>query len=200
MPDPIWKVIQRYTEEITQLGWTLSYFMQAAAHPAPGDINFEAFNTAYLNLCADTVHLMDIRMSSVGAYRDEFIIPGADMITTDGQAEGAATEIASYAQLRGQGGRILQGSSAWKLHGIADDFVAGSNLIVSDAAVVAMSAAALAWLKLYRPDATDNLPSVTTPAAFVSFQTTGMYNRRLGRPFSSPGQQRRYTRTVPTPP
>lgn len=195
MPDPIWKVIQRYNEQTTQLGWTLSSYVQSASPPEVGDVPFAGWITAYMNVCSPSVSLVDCRISSVGTYRDEYIIRGSAFPDSQGTLGDEATEIASYVQLRLQGGRILQGSSAWKLHGISADIVFGSAIAPGSPVWVALLAAGLAWFRLYRPVATPNMPSVTTPAAFVTGEVSGMYSRRLGRPFSSPGQQRRYTRT-----
>ena len=183
----IFKMILRYHDNDSGLDWSITNHRTASDHNN-AKATAEPWNTAYLGVCSENVRLVDGRFSDINVYRDQYVFPGNLFAQDAGQIPGESTEIASYAQWRGNGGPIMMAGSAWKLHGVSEGFVDSSRLVQTDPAFAALLAACLVYFQLYRPVAGAFTPSVSVPADFPTGSLSGMYFRRLGRPFGLPGQ------------
>lgn len=190
----IYKTVARYYDEQSAMSWLHTNFRYQDTIP---DVvtSFEAWQTAYMAACAETVKLLDFRVYTALAVRVVEVFPASAITPAEGSVPGNPTEISSYGQFRGEGGIGDAGSSAWKLHGIAEFLVEGSKLKILEPLVAAVYDAAIIWFQQYRPVAGAQVPAVTPPKPFANGNMAGMYARKVGRSFLSIGQQRRYTRT-----
>lgn len=190
----LWKGVLRYWDSVSGMTWSIANHRLADgpdAFQGPADV----WNSVYFGACAETVQLVDLRvynLDEIGVYR---VYNKFEFTDKEGAIAGNPTEISSYAQLRGFGSEIGQGSSAWKLHGISDTLVTGSYIDPVEVKFTNIIDASVIYFRQYRPEAGVHVPAMPVPIAFASFQVSGCYGRRTGRPFISPGQQRRYTRT-----
>jgi hypothetical protein len=162
----------------------------------------DTFNTAYMQCMPASVKLVDFRATDfVAVPHAETVFPPGSFAQQVGLAAGEATEMSSYAQARGYGS-LNGGSSAWKLHGIAQSFVDGSTLIQSAPVILGLLTACRNYLFQYREVATAGPPAgrgylvVSPPVIWPQILLTGMYKKALGRPFLFPGQQR-FVRQAP---
>lgn len=186
---PVYKQILRYKETQSGMSWSVTNHA-GYANLADAFLAANAWNDFYMAVCGSTVLLVDCRTSDVTLYRDIEVIPSTAFGSDAGLIAGEVTEIGSYAQARGSGSAVNQGSNAWKLHGISESLVNGSYLNIASADVIALQTACLAYFQQYRPSAGVRLPVIVGAAPFDRFSVTGMYFKRLGRPFGLPGQSR----------
>lgn len=190
-----------YGDDVSNLTWSVT-----AVNPAPGYTDAldqaDLFNTAYLNVCADSVKLLDCFLEILDVPNGYFHTSPSTFSNQQGSVALPASEIASYAMYRGWGYVGSGGSAFWKLHGIAQTFVNGSVLDTTAPDIGLLLIACGDYLLQYRPTATPlppagrGLPVVDPPITWARDELTGMYNKRLGRPRWSPGQQHRYPRVV----
>lgn len=193
---PIYQIISSYTDFDSGLSWKLRNFSEEAT-PQDALLIAKTWNDAYMQACASTVSPVDARISNIAVTLDMFVVAKASLGAQQGNIGGLPTEISSYAKWTGFGGVGTRGQSGWKLHGLAETLVNGSKLDLANPIVVQLSNDAFAYFQQYRKVATgapNNLPVVSPPIDFVNYNIVGMYSRKLGRSFLSPGQQRRYTR------
>lgn len=190
----IYKTVARYYDQSSGMSWLHTNFRYEET-PEANAVAFTDWQEAYMAACSAFVYLLDFRVYTELAERVVRVVPGVSITPHQGTTLGAATEISSYAQWRGQGGIGAGGSSAWKLHGLSEEYVEGSKLKVAAPEIGALLDAGLAWFRQYRPVAGASVPVVSPPAEFETRNIDGMFTRRTGRSFLSIGQQRRYTRT-----
>lgn len=193
---PLFRGILRYEDALNGMGWTLTMW-KSTGSPGTFFTPIDAFNTAYLTCCPAQVTVKDFRVSQDAVYRDMYVQPGALFTTPAGTAGNPVIPLSQYAEWRGYGSTVTQGSAAWKLHGItATKTTTDGKLNLVDADVIILGAAAQTVLLQYRPAPSPvvAMPAVNPPIAFPAYGFDGMYTRKLGRPFFQPGQMRVYRR------
>lgn len=197
---PIWKTVARYYDDQSKMGWSHTNW-RPNSDTSANDVMvaWNDWNDAYMELCAETVHPLDLRVYNDDELYAVAVFDRSFFTTTEGQKPGLPTEISSYVKLTGYNYTVLEGQSSWKLHGITEDAVDGSVLNPDYAGLGLLTLAANDWFRAYRPEAGEKVPPIIAPLTFDQFLVSGMYGRRTGRSFLSPGQQRRYTRTPSSP-
>lgn len=191
----IWRTILRYLSGNSGLEWTITNYLSAAS-PAACLAAADPFNTAYLNICPTTISLIDYRVSDVAVYRDEYVQDAGGFTRQNGALAGASVPDSCAALWTGYGSNVTQGQSKWWFHGISVTQVSfPDDFAYAGALALALDVAAKAYLKQYRPVLSPavGLPVVNPPVAFpASSWSRTLHDRRLGRPFLSNGQARRY--------
>jgi hypothetical protein len=192
------RVILRYENTASHLGWTVSTVVEAADAVAAQALA-DPWNTKYLACCPPSTFIKDCRVSDVGLWSDMRIFSPAGFAHAIGTNAGTyLVPIAECILLTGSNDNpfVLQ-RSRWHLHGISTALILDSGeLDQSDTSLIALLVASFDYLMAYRKADTPvhHLPKNDPPVTFASFSAEGPFVRRVGNPFFLAGQRARYTR------
>lgn len=192
-----YRSVLRYKDTSSGLGWSLTTY-QNAATPAAVFALADTWNTLYISICPPNVEISDIRVSNVAIWNDVNVYFGAGFATPVGTALGNMVPLAECLMIEGRNNDVNQlGWSYWHLHGIsAAVLTADGTVNAAHAGVAALSTGSGPFMMQYRKVATPVklLPVVDPPQPYPGYLATGPYVRRLGNPFTLPGQRARYAR------
>lgn len=198
MPAPVWKAVARYRETNSGLTWSVSCWRNDPSVATIFD-EFDGWNDEYLALCFQGVEGIDLRISENGTWDDVLIVPVSQWNTKKGALIIKMMPLAEYLAVRLDGDDVNRSRSIIKLHGFDVAVLDESGRVdVTLPGIVTLQNQSLIYFQQFRSNPTaKGLPLVDPPESFGTAVIEGPYVRRLGNPFTLPGQRARYTRTTP---
>lgn len=188
---PTWRTVLRYEDTGSKLGWSVTnYRNDATTMLLKAAMN--AWNTKYLACCFIGVRVVDFRFSDVALWRDVGVESRAVITTKTGSKAVGLMPLAECALVKGIGDTTNLGTAYYHLHGMdVSMFSSDGSLDIANADVAALNAADDSWFQQYRKVAKHGgaLPIVNPPQLWGATIISGPYVRRLGTPFTLPGQR-----------